>query len=315
MSIEDLRFTPRLLSTPPLRGLAVETTLQHFAIVTYAVDADRLRTHLHPRFEPDVVEIDAGPPRALVSVVTFLDKDFRFVAMPWFTGRFGQTNYRAYVLDTHTGEHAAWFFGTCLDSWSVAVPRYVWKLPWHRSRMTFDCRYDDGVRRYSTFSVATESQWAPGRLVLEDSGEPPNALAGFSNLESGLVLLTHPLRGHFFRRRRPGLRHLAHRLEPTVGAEIATYPRSPRPRGRRRHERCAQRARQQTSTSRSTCLGTICVTPADRRASVRPRRAHRCRRSRPTPCRMSRSCRQPERRRSPLKRTATRAAVRRAVRT
>jgi hypothetical protein len=227
MSIEDLRFTPRLLSKPPPRGMAVETTLEHFAIVTYWVDPDRLRTHLHSRFEPDVVAAGDGLSAALVSVVTFLDRDFRFVACPWFTGSFGQTNYRAYVTDTHTGEHAAWFFGTCLDSWSVVVPRYVWKLPWHRSRMTFDCRCHDDAGRYSTFSVTTESHWAPGRLALDDSGEPPNSLPGFSNLESGLVLLTHPLRGYFLRRD-GGLGSYAiwhPRLEPTVGAvKIATYP-------------------------------------------------------------------------------------------
>jgi hypothetical protein len=37
-STEDLRFTPRLLTKPFPRGLAVETTLQHFVIVTYWVD-------------------------------------------------------------------------------------------------------------------------------------------------------------------------------------------------------------------------------------------------------------------------------------
>jgi hypothetical protein len=52
MSIEELRFTPTLLSKPVPRGLAVETTLQHFAVVTYWVDPSTLRKHLHPRFEP-----------------------------------------------------------------------------------------------------------------------------------------------------------------------------------------------------------------------------------------------------------------------
>src|SRR4029077_11211935 len=101
--IEDLRFTPTLLSKPAPRGLTVETTLQHFAIVTYWVDPSSLRRHLHPRFEPQTLTVDGGEPRALISVVTFLDRDFRFVACPWITGSFGQTNYRAYVLDTETG--------------------------------------------------------------------------------------------------------------------------------------------------------------------------------------------------------------------
>ena len=130
MSINDLRFTRTLLSKPVPRGLDVETTLHHFAIVTFWVDPSNLRKHLHPRFEPVCLAAAGQPRRALVSVVTFLDRDFRFVACPWFRGSFGQTNYRAYVQDTQTGEQAAWFFGTCLDSISVAVPRYVWKLPW-----------------------------------------------------------------------------------------------------------------------------------------------------------------------------------------
>ena len=199
MSIEDLRFTTRLLTKPPLRGLAVETTLQHFAIVTYWVDPSNLRKHLHPRFEPVCLAVDGRSRKALVSVVTFLDRDFRFAMCPWFKGSFGQTNYRAYVQDTQTGEYAAWFFGTCLDSVSVAVPRYLWRLPWHRARMDFDCQYDQAAARYSIFKVRTRSTWAPARLAIEDSGKPPTELAGVSNLEAGLVLLTHPLRGYFFR--------------------------------------------------------------------------------------------------------------------
>ena len=178
MSIESLRFTPNLLTRPVPSGLAVETTLQHFAIVTYWVDSSALRTHLHPRFEPVCLSIDGQPSRSLVSVVTFLDRDFRFVACPWPTWSFGQTNYRAYVLDTETGEQAVWFFGTCLDSISVWVPRYMWKLPWHRAHMTFDCRYDASVRRYATYEVTTRSDWSPGQLAITDSGEAPTTIAG-----------------------------------------------------------------------------------------------------------------------------------------
>jgi len=199
MSIEDLRFTTRLLTKPPVRGLAVETTLQHFVIVTYWVDPSNLRKHLHPRFEPVCLAADGRSRKALVSVVTFLDRDFRFATCPWFKGSFGQTNYRAYVQDTQTGEYAAWFFGTCLDSVSVAVPRYLWRLPWHRARMDFDCQYDQAAAQYTIFNVRTRSTWAPARLAIEDSGKPPTELAGVSNLEAGLVLLTHPLRGYFFR--------------------------------------------------------------------------------------------------------------------
>ncbi len=106
MLLDHLRFTPTLLSKPAPRGFP-ETTLLHFVIVTYMVDPSVLRAHLHPRFEPDCIGIDGAAPQGLVSVVTFLDRDFRFVVCPWFKSSFGQTNYRSYVTDTVTGEHVA----------------------------------------------------------------------------------------------------------------------------------------------------------------------------------------------------------------
>jgi hypothetical protein len=35
-----------------------------------------------------------------------------------------------------------WFFGTTLDAWALPVPRDLWRLPWHRGRVRFDCTYD-----------------------------------------------------------------------------------------------------------------------------------------------------------------------------
>jgi hypothetical protein len=45
----------------------------------------------------------------------------------------------------------------------------------------------------------TRSVWSPGELAITDSGEAPSEIAGVANVEAGLVLLTHPLRGYFFR--------------------------------------------------------------------------------------------------------------------
>jgi uncharacterized protein YqjF (DUF2071 family) len=227
MLIDHLRFTPALLSKPAPRILAAETTLEHFAIVTYWVDPASLRRHLHPRFEPVCLEVPGTRPQALISVVTFLDRDFRFIACPWLKRSFGQTNYRAYVQDTRTGEQVVWFFGTCLDSVAVYVPRHVWRLPWHPAKMVFDCRYDERASRYERFNVTTQSRWAPGHLTIVDSGTPVDRLPGVSNLEAGLVLLTHPMRGYFFRRDGAlGSYAIWHeRAELTTGAlESASYP-------------------------------------------------------------------------------------------
>lgn len=206
--LRELRFTPALLTRPAVHRFCAETTLHHFAIVSFLVDVPSGR-------------------HALVSAVTFLDRDFRFSGLPWLRASFGQTNYRAYVTDRETGEHVVWFFGTCLDSASVVVPRYLWKLPWHRARFVFACDFDANARRYRTFRVTTASRWAPAALELEDLGVSPPALDGFNQPEAGLVLLTHPLRG-FFRRRDGALGTYAiwhDRLQPTTGRLVdASYP-------------------------------------------------------------------------------------------
>jgi hypothetical protein len=222
-----LRFTPDLLTKPRTTGFCAETTLHHFSIVSFLVDPAALRRHLHPRFEPDCIPTGGDGNCALVSAVTFLDRDFRFTGLPFVRASFGQTNYRAYVLDRETGEHVVWFFGTCVDSMSVAIPRYAWKLPWHRARFEFSCEYDPELGRYRSFDVVTRSAWAPAALQLADTGVAPSALSGFDDLECGLVFLTHPLRGYFYRRDGAlGSYAIWHgRLQPTEGRVIrSSFP-------------------------------------------------------------------------------------------
>ena len=195
-----LKFTPEMLTRKRPSCLDVGTTLVHFAIITYMVEPAALRSHIPERFELDCITAPDGTSKALISVVPFIDKDFRFVRWPWAKWRFGQTNYRAYVTDSESGEHVVWFFGTALDSFSVNIPRYAWKLPWHRAHIHFDTQHADEVGRYTKYRMTARSKWAPAELELEDSGDPIPALAGFPNLETGLVLLTHPLRGYYYRR-------------------------------------------------------------------------------------------------------------------
>jgi len=211
------RFTREMLTRPPRAGIDAVTTLRHFAIVTYAVEPERVRAHLHPRFMPDVVTTDGE--RALVSVVPFHDIEFRLARCPWPRFRFGQTNYRTYVIDKETGERCVWFFGTCLDSWSVAIPRLAWKLPWHKGRIRFDCARSHEDQRYEHYRMTTASDWAPAMVELEDTGNPPGPLPGFANRETAEVILTHPLRGVFSRRDgRLGSYSVWHdRLQPSEG--------------------------------------------------------------------------------------------------
>lgn len=193
-----LRFTTELLRRPSPDGIDVITTLKHFALVNYAVPPERVRPFVHPRFALDCFPGPHGAPRVWISVVPFEDQDFRFFHMPALRFHFGQTNYRTYVVDRTTGQRAVWFFGTTLDSLTVLLPRYLWRLPWHHGNIRFDCTFDSRLGRYTQYRMRTASKWAPVELTLEDTGEAISQLHGFPDLESGLVQLTHPLSGYYY---------------------------------------------------------------------------------------------------------------------
>jgi hypothetical protein len=216
--MERTTFTSAMIERRRPRGIDVTMTLRDFAIVTYAIPPQRLLPHLAPRFAPELIDITGGK-RALVSVVPFRDTAFRLAGWPSPGIGFGQTNYRAYVRDRTTGSRAAWFFGTALDSKTVAVPRHVWQLPWYRARIRFDCTFDATAKRYTAYSMRTDGAWGGAALEIDDSGLPPVDIAGFPDLETALVVLTHPLFGVYRRRdgKLGGYDVWHDRLAPTVG--------------------------------------------------------------------------------------------------
>src|SRR5690606_12693226 len=125
---QTLRFADHWVPPTPVSGINVQCRLRHFAIVSYAVDPEPLRGLIPPRFRLDTVRID-GRDRALVSAVPFLNVDFGLAAYPSPTLEMAQVDYRAYVIDQHSGERAVWFLGTTLDSWTLPLPRYLWQQP------------------------------------------------------------------------------------------------------------------------------------------------------------------------------------------
>lgn len=182
-----------------MRGIDAVCRLQHFAIITYAVAPERFAGLIPGRFRLDEMEID-GRAQALISVVPFLDVDFTSAIFPFPKFQMGQTNYRVYIVDTVTGERGVWFLGTILDSWTVVIPRQIWKPPWHPGLITFDCAYDTQTRRYKRYRMRTDAEWAPSVVELSQDTELPMCLPGFPDTESGLVYLTHPLVSFYHRR-------------------------------------------------------------------------------------------------------------------
>lgn len=196
---EARKFEDCLTERPRPKGIDVLCGLRHFAIITYAVPAERFSGIFPDRFQLDTIEVD-GRTLGLISVVPFIDVDFTSAVFPFPKFTMGQTNYRIYIIDRVTGERCVWFLGTTLDSWTLVVPRYLWNLPWHAGKVKFDCRLNQSTGLYKKYEMTTESSWAEAAVELQQSEEDTFNLPGFPDTESALVYLTHPLAGFYYRR-------------------------------------------------------------------------------------------------------------------
>jgi len=216
-----LKLSDYLRARPEPKGVDVLCKLQHFAIITYAFDPARFAGVMPDRFELDTVLLD-GEERALISVVPFVDVDFTSAVYPFPKFRMGQTNYRIYIVDTSTGEKCVWFIGTTLDSWTRLIPYGLWNLPWYSGQVKFDCQQDQ-TGAYLRYSMETKAKWAPASVELLGGLDPELSLPGFPDVETGLVSLTHPLRGFYHRRDgKLGTYHVWHKqLAVTQGSLVS----------------------------------------------------------------------------------------------
>ena len=228
---QRLRFAELAVPRPPVSGINVQCQLKHFAIITYAIDPARLAAMIPPRFRLDTILI-GGREQALVSAVPFLNVNFRLAAHPSPRLEMAQVDYRAYIIDQHTGERAVWFFGTTLDSWTLPVPRYAWQQPWHAARTRFDCQLDGSGQRYQRYHMHTASAWGHAQLQLRQNAGHTEIYPGFADEETALFYLTHPLVGfyHRLRDRQLGAYRVWHdrlRVQPAqlINARFAVFDR------------------------------------------------------------------------------------------
>ena len=230
---------------PKAKGIDVVTTLRDFALITYTVEPERLASELPRRLSPLTISMD-GAQRALVSVVVFWNARFQLARWPSPSFNMPQINYRAYVIDNDTGEHAIWFLHTLLGSWAYVVPRYVWKMPWSKGTIRLTCRRQHVGRApgvsgvpgrderagadawveglYRKYVVIADSSVAPATIELKQKDPEwhrPVQLPGFPDDETGLVCLTHAFQG-FFRRHdgRIGLNQVWHEQMPVRTARL-----------------------------------------------------------------------------------------------
>ncbi|MCU1453638.1 MAG: hypothetical protein JWN46_1784 [Acidimicrobiales bacterium] len=183
--------SPAVAGRPARRWCHATTGLDDFAIISWAVDPERVAALLPAGFVPDV-----RGDRTLVSAVPFLDVGFRFRFAPYPRLSCGQVNYRAYV---HRGnETGVWFFGTSLDSPLVLVPQRLWRMPWHRDRIALTATWEGD--RCVSWRLDVTGGWGAAAIELRGTGRPLPLAADYADQPEASRLLLDPTNGWFRRR-------------------------------------------------------------------------------------------------------------------
>lgn len=172
----------------------VSSHMVDFAITTFDVDPAVLASKLPRGMEPTVGRMRDGRERAFVSAVTFLNTRFYVAFAPFVRLTCAQTNYRAYV--SYRGQRGAYFFATHLDSVFVFVPRTIWGMPWHRSRVVQSAEWSKGCAAYAWEGAGECVE----RLRARGTGEGIGVLEGFRDEAESRLVMTHPEIGWLTRR-------------------------------------------------------------------------------------------------------------------
>jgi hypothetical protein len=206
---------------PPRRPWHAFTRLDHLAIVTFAVDAERLDALLPAGFAAERFDV-GGATAGLVSAVSCLDRNFHFRALPPVTVTAGQIDYRTYVVHRDGGdETGVWFFGASLDSPLVRFAQWLWAMPWHRERITIDAEWDGDA--LTSLRIAARGHWCDADVELGGGAGGADHEASALRLPASV---TDPLVGWYARRGRPVRRYQVWH-EPLdarpVAARVARY--------------------------------------------------------------------------------------------
>jgi len=179
------------LTTTSARLTDVVSELRDFAITTFDVSVERLARHLPEGIEAEPFEVH-GASCARISAVTFRNLDFHVGFAPFVRIDAPQTNFRAYVRVA--GKPAVYFVGTSFGSISVAIPRFVWGLPWRRATHTIACSFD-GDGQCARYGWSAASDFGEETLEATGTGEPAGALEGFADATATARILADPTIG------------------------------------------------------------------------------------------------------------------------
>ncbi|MDQ4145569.1 MAG: DUF2071 domain-containing protein [Actinomycetota bacterium] len=180
------------------RGSAVERAgsisveVLHFALVTHAVEAERVRARLPSLYELETFEAADGVERALVSTTCFCNHDFRPYALAYPRLTFNESTYRTYV---RLGEkRGVYFFGRYLEGARAAGPQRLFARDTFLS--DFEVEIDSNENGYELYSCGVSSKCGDTHFVVR-ALDSPRAQEPFESGDELAQFITYRLHGFF----------------------------------------------------------------------------------------------------------------------
>jgi uncharacterized protein YqjF (DUF2071 family) len=175
-----------------LRALGtVSIEVRNFAVVTYAVPADRVRARLPAVYDLETILGDDGE-LALVSATCFCNGDFRWSALPYPRLTFDESTYRTYV--THRGRRGVYFFKRYLGSPLALPPQRAVEMSASLARFDVETKLDESG--YAAYSCRVQGRDEENSFSIR-AGDDPVARAPFDTGEEMAQHITYRLHGFF----------------------------------------------------------------------------------------------------------------------
>jgi uncharacterized protein YqjF (DUF2071 family) len=173
---------------------AMRVSLQHFAMVTYRVPAERLRQNIPQTLELDTRIDQVGNEYGFVSAVMFQNTDFRAFSIPWPRLTFLQINYRTYVR--YHGNPAVWFFLMVQQSFVANLYRAILKTPTYVAPIQLN--YERQVQGYRSYCLDSDSPQHRLHVDIEGTDVPLVSDVTLGTPEEMVRFFTDRFEGYFY---------------------------------------------------------------------------------------------------------------------
>lgn len=193
---------------------SIRVDVEHFALVTHAVPAERVRAHLPDEYELETFRAPDGSERAFVSATCFCNRNFRAYALAYPRLTFNESTYRTYVR--RESKRGVYFFGRYLGRGLAAASERLFDQ--HAFLGEFEVKIDRTEKGYELYECSVSSDRGDTQFALQAVDTPPPQQP-FDSGDDLAQFITYRLHGFFTSSLgRQGHMPVGHRrMEPFAG--------------------------------------------------------------------------------------------------